>query len=355
MSFFKRNKESLAIPPVAQPSEPKADPYAARSTEKQSDPYARNGTPVGGDPYAKKGAAGGGGGGDPYASSAAGRDPLGGKSNPYAKAVDPADQARNELFAGYNAPEKPQSDRKLGYDGREEEPDFDPDEEAEAIKSGMRELKQDSLASTRNALRLAREAEDSARGTIAKLADQSESIANSERYLDKAKANNLRAVDKADELKQLRRSIFRPVVVWNKDAKRAAQEQKIDERHTMERADRAKALEDISDTRQRLGQATNPSPYGRSERAPMPGEQKARRDARARYQFEATASDDELEDELDENLDETHEVVKRLKNLAQGMNSEVTKQNTRLTRVTDKTEDLEYGLEKTTDQLRRIK
>jgi hypothetical protein len=43
-----------------------------------------------------------------------------------------------------------------------------------------------------------------------------ERIANSERYLDMAKANNLRAEDKAAELKQLNRSIFRPVVVWNK-------------------------------------------------------------------------------------------------------------------------------------------
>jgi hypothetical protein len=43
-----------------------------------------------------------------------------------------------------------------------------------------------------------------------------ERIANSERYLDMAKANNQRAEDKAGELKQLNRSIFRPVVVWNK-------------------------------------------------------------------------------------------------------------------------------------------
>lgn len=43
-----------------------------------------------------------------------------------------------------------------------------------------------------------------------------ERIANSERYLDMAKANNQRAEDKAAELKQLRKSIFKPVIVWNK-------------------------------------------------------------------------------------------------------------------------------------------
>ena len=31
-----------------------------------------------------------------------------------------------------------------------------------------------------------------------------------------AKANNQRAEDKAAELKQLNKSIFRPVIVWNK-------------------------------------------------------------------------------------------------------------------------------------------
>jgi len=187
-----------------------------------------------------------------------------------------------------------------------------------------------------------------------------------------AKANNQRAEDKAGELKQLNRSIFRPVVVWNKvsissdtipprlslsqDAKRQAEEDKINGRHGMERADRAKALNDVSDTRRRLNGATNPNPtYSASDRMPLPGEQKAKKDARARYQFEATASDDELEDELDENLDETYEVTKRLKNLATAMGDEVTRQNSRLTRVTGKTEDLEFAVMKNTERLKKIR
>ena len=121
----------------------------------------------------------------------------------------------------------------------------------------------------------------------------------------------------------------------------------------MERADRNKALGDISDTRRRLGDAANPMPYG--SRQPLPGEQKAKKEARARYQFEATASDDELEDELDENLDETYEVTKRLKNLAMAMGDEVTGQNSRLTRVTDKTEDLEFNVMKNTERLKKIR
>jgi hypothetical protein len=42
----------------------------------------------------------------------------------------------------------------------------------------MRDVKQESLAGTRNALRIAREAEDTARGTLSKLADQSGELLN---------------------------------------------------------------------------------------------------------------------------------------------------------------------------------
>jgi hypothetical protein len=123
----------------------------------------------------------------------------------------------------------------------------------------------------------------------------------------------------------------------------------------MERIDRAKAINDVTETRRRLGGAANPSPYGEDSRVPLPGEQKAKKDARARYQFDATASDDELEDELDQNLDETYEVTKRLKNLATAMGDEVSGQNSRLTRVTDKTENLEFAVMKNTERLKRIR
>lgn len=88
---------------------------------------------------------------------------------------------------------------------------------------------------------------------------------------------------------------------------------------------------------------------------PLAGEQRAKKEARARYQFEASVSDDELEDELDENLDETYEVTKRLKNLATAMGDEVRGQNDRLGRVTDKTENLELAVMKNTERLKRIK
>lgn len=88
---------------------------------------------------------------------------------------------------------------------------------------------------------------------------------------------------------------------------------------------------------------------------PLPGEQRAKKEARAKYQFDATASDDELEDELDQNLDETYEVTKRLKNLATAMGDEVNGQNTRLGRITNKTDDLEFAVMQNTERLKNIR
>lgn len=148
MSFFKRNKNAPLIPPVSSPSaQPSSDPYAKPPPYGNGgggDPYARSGGGGGGDPYARSG---GGGGGDPYAS--AGKSASTAGDNPYAKRGGEDNAARNELFAGYQAPEKPQAQRQYGYEGRETEEDFDEEEEVEGIKQEMRGLKQDSLASTR--------------------------------------------------------------------------------------------------------------------------------------------------------------------------------------------------------------
>ena len=131
MPFFKRNNNGPLIPPV--PEEPKSDPYAAPPPSNRyaaSDPYAK--------PQSRSGQ-----NSDPYALAAKPGE------NPYAKQSKPADAARDELFAGFKAPDKPAADRKYGYEGRETEEDFDQDEEVEGIKQEMRGLKQDSLASSR--------------------------------------------------------------------------------------------------------------------------------------------------------------------------------------------------------------
>lgn len=167
----------------------------------------------------------------------------------------------------------------------------------------------------------------------------------------------MRAEDQIGELKQLNRSIFRPVITWNKDAKRAAQEVKIQERYEDERLDREKAMQDIRDTQNRLGRATT---YGNEEDLTSGGSGRlrtaeqlaARKEQRKRYQFEAGASDDELEDDLDDNLNEISAVTKKLKALGTTMGQELDKQNERLVVIEQKTTTLDSGVFRNTERVR---
>lgn len=85
------------------------------------------------------------------------------------------DQDRNELFSGY----KPNPNKGSGrfFDGpglgNEPAPGEENEEDVEGIKQQTRFVKQESANSTRNALRMAREAEETARNTMLKLGDQS--------------------------------------------------------------------------------------------------------------------------------------------------------------------------------------
>lgn len=128
------------------------------------DQYTRQPTAGQGQGQSQGGA---GGGGDRYGKQIRG-DAYGGKA------------ARDELLAG--APPPPQQRTQGGYNGSYGDPAYgeqqsqqynDEDEEVEGIKQQMRFVKQESLASTRNAVRIAREAEETARATLDKLGDQS--------------------------------------------------------------------------------------------------------------------------------------------------------------------------------------
>lgn len=357
MSFFKK-KDKLAIPPVADPMSrtPSSNSVGAPPSyhsgrsgatyvpSRDGDPYNSSHVPPApapsyGDRYARQNAVG----------------------DIYSRGQGDVNKDRSELFAGLNK-EKVGSGRFFadgsagGRNGPGDEPTGEENEEdVEGIKQQLRFTKQESLASTRNALRLAREAEETARNTVSKLGTQSEKLANTERHLDVSKGHSQRADDRTDELKQLNRSIFRPVITFNKDSKRSAEEAKIQQRYEEEREEREKAMLDTRETQDRLGRAAT---YGRDEgsgRFKTAEQLNTRKEQRKRYQFEATGSDDELEDELDDNLTEISDVTKRLKALGSAMSDELDTQNTRITRITDKTESLDNRLFRNTQRLNKIK
>lgn len=255
------------------------------------------------------------------------------------------------------------------YDGLEqqEEQRDEEDDEVEAVKQQMRFTKQESLSSTRNALRIAREAEETATNTMFKLSDQSEKIGNTERSLDLAKAHASRAEDNAKEIVALNRSIFRPNVQLNKKAKRDAEEARIIARHIEEREEREAVRRDVTTAQTRLdasmnGPGTGNASFGRFGQDRFGTGKKAQEAAernkvaqRGRYQFEATESDDELEDELDQNLDEIGTLSSRLNQLGKAMGQEVDSQNSRLQRIGDKATTLDTKIFAGTQRLGNIR
>ncbi|KAH0590695.1 hypothetical protein H2248_000824 [Termitomyces sp. 'cryptogamus'] len=367
MPLFKRKEQNL-IPPVVQdtPRSGGVSPTTRSAYHSNASTYvaSRDGDPYNApstlyNPPSSRSA---------YPTEDSSRDKYSrsnGVGDVYSRGTAEIEKDRNELFAGYK-PQKSGSGRFFDgpQSGRPEpNPGEENDEDIEGIKQQTRFTKQESVSSTRNALRMAREAEETARNTLTRLGDQSEKLANTERHLDVAKGHSARAEDNTNELKQLNRSIFRPVIVFNKEAKRAAQEAKVQARYDDEREEREKTMMDIRETQNRLGRAAT---YGRGDDEELIGsgvrarfktaeQQAISKEQRRRYQFEATASDDELEDELDTNLDEISEVSKRLKALGMAMGSELDNQNSRIDRIEGKAVRVEQKLHMNTQRLKNIK
>lgn len=154
MSFFKR-KEKDIIPPV--PSE------TAREHILSRDGGSYNGTYIPPPPPSSN-----------YSDRYSRKDAVG---DVYSRSGSSVEKDRSELFSGYNL-EKAGSGRFFNDDpgsrGRQEPaPGEEDEEDIEGIKSQIKSTKQESLASTRSALRLAREAEETARNTVGRLGAQS--------------------------------------------------------------------------------------------------------------------------------------------------------------------------------------
>lgn len=197
------------------------------------------------------------------------------------------DANRQELFKGARPPNKSFVDRDMdGPPGSSGNQLDDEDEEVEAIKQQIKFTKQESLSSTRNALRIAREAEETARNTMNRLGEQSDRLANTENHLDMAKAHAVRADDQQKEIVALNRSIFRPTFTFNKKGKRDAHEQKLLSRHEEEKAEREEVRRQQYESRERTAETLKALDKGANQPKGAPGGLRSRLADKARYQFE---------------------------------------------------------------------
>jgi protein transport protein SEC9 len=136
----------------------------------------------------------------------------------------------------------------------------------------------------------------------------------------------------------------------------------VQARYEEERLEREKTMVDVRESQNRLGRAAT---YGRGDEEELVGgsarsrfktaEQLAvRKEQRKRFQFEGTASDDEMEDELDNNLDELGEATKRLKALGMTMGQELDNQNIRIDIIEGKAVRTEQKIHMNTERVRQF-
>lgn len=164
-----------------------------------------------------------------------------------------------------------------------------------ATKSEIKFLKQQDVSSTRNALRLAEQAEETGRGTLHRLGAQGERIHNTERNLDLASSQNRIAAEKARELKTLNKSMFAVHVgnPFTSGARREERDRRMLETHQQERAQRDATRKAAWESSARTQGAT------KGTQSMGGGLPKATLADRAKYQFEADSEDDEMENEID--------------------------------------------------------
>ncbi|GIJ89027.1 protein transport protein S9 plasma membrane t-SNARE [Aspergillus pseudoviridinutans] len=287
---------------------------------------------------------------------------------------DPAAADRDALFGGardrvqqqqQNGPPPPYSEPNNAYGGGSNEyntstyqerqltAEEEEEEEIQNIKQEMRFIKQGDVASTRNALRVAAQAEETGRETLARLGAQGERIHDTEKALDVATIEGRLAEEKAKELKTLNKSMFAVHVSnpFTSARRRRERDEKIIETHRAERATREGTRNEAFQTNQRMERT-----FREIEReAGKPnGKNRTNVTERAKYQFEADSEDEAMEDEIEQNLDLLSGAAGRLNGLARATGRELDEQNRHLERIMGKSDFVDDQIAMNRAKLDRI-
>lgn len=219
------------------------------------------------------------------------------------------------------------------YQDRQLTAEEEEEEDVQAVKQDIRFMKQQDVSSTRNALRVAAQAEESGRDALTRLGAQGERIHNTERNLDLANNQNRVAEEKARELKRLNKSMFAMQVSnpFTGDKRRRARDEAIHDRHQQERLQREETRLAAFRTEQRMDQAFKDINKGSAN-----PKSKTNLAERSKYQFEQDSEDDEMENEIESNLTALHGAATRLNGLAKATGKELDIQDPHVRRTMEK-------------------
>lgn len=229
------------------------------------------------------------------------------------------------------------------------------DEEVEAIRQDIRFVKQESVALTRNTLRMAQEADASGTNTMGMLGSQSERLYNAEQNLLLADTQTSIAESKVKELRRLNRSIFIPATgnPFNKKSRLRQQEANLKTQKEQEKYLRETNRQGVYASEQRLKQGITTNATSSDTYSKYQGEKHLQQ--AQRYQFENDSEDDEMEKELASNLDQIATYSKKLQNTAKVMGQEVEAQNLRLGKIEEDADRLDINVHLNSTRLSNIR
>lgn len=240
------------------------------------------------------------------------------------------------------------------YQERQLTAEEEEEEEVNAVKQEIRFIKQGDVSSTRNALRVAAQAEETGRNTLARLGAQSERILDTEKSLDVAASQGRLAEEKARELKTLNKSMFAVHVSnpFTSNARRRERDEKVLETHRAERNTREGTRQEAFQSNQRMERTFRD--IERDANKAYPGQKKDMAE-RAKYQFEADSEDEAMEDEIDNNLNLLSGAAARLNGLARATGKELEEQNRHLDRIMGKSDYVDDQIAMNRARLDRIR
>ena len=235
------------------------------------------------------------------------------------------DPARDILFRPRSAP-PPQSRPysapiRNPYDDDGQDRNQDQDWELQAMEQEIHFVKQGSLASTRNAIRIGLEAEETGLVNLSRLAGQSQKLASVETSLDIAAAHVRSAQDKTQELKRLNQSMF-AVHLKNPFTSAEKEERRIIAIQKIERLEREKNRRDAYQSAQRVNHAfsTNTHMKETAEKT------KPTITSRNPFSFGEDEDDVQIERDINANLDTLAGITSRLKGVALATQVEIDAQ-----------------------------
>ncbi|OZJ06872.1 hypothetical protein BZG36_00020 [Bifiguratus adelaidae] len=193
------------------------------------------------------------------------------------------------------------------------------------IKQQISHVKQDTLASTRNAVMKLQESKEAAGSTMDMLGNQAAQLATVDRHMDRAKAGSDVAADQTSELKKLNRSIFIPA--WSNPFTKGRRERREIEH-----------LNAVAHEREQSAMENRKYQHESQKRV-----EHVQKSAQAGYRS-ADEEDDTMEDEIDRNLDIMSSALRDLKNIAINMNAEVEEQSKMLDRIDRKIDPISEDL-----------